>query len=510
MSPCRIHRLTVWHCEFIICFLCVGSGSAYDRRRPVFRPWKSHLTLPLTNGGSPTIRRDQMFQKLRTILRGEGFRHSVRCLIGAGVLCLLGACHLAAAATLCVKPGGKSGCKSSISAAVAAASAGDTIEVAQGTYKEQVIITKQLSLIAADGSNPTIDANGRSNGIFINGMWAAPNAGVAGVLVSGFTIRNANFEGVLIANGTDITITGNHILDNNRSLDVSGASCPDLPITFETSEQMDCGEGIHLIATDHSLIVRNESENNSGGILITDETGSSHDNVVRENYVHDNPYACGITMASHPPATAVIPTAKVSFGMMHNVISHNRSVHNGLGAPGAGAGVGIFAPGPGSTSTANVVIGNVLEDNGLPGVTMHNHGFSTMAPPVNLNDNVIVGNHISGNKADTADAMTSGPTGINIFSMAPITGTVISQNVFDDEAIDIAFNAPSGQINAHFNDFNNGIGVDNLSTGTVDATENWWNCAGGPEGKRCATTAGSGVVSTPWLTYPFENDDRRY
>jgi hypothetical protein len=357
--------------------------------------------------------------------------------------------------------------------------------------------------VALDNSQPVIDAAGLSNGIFINGISAAPNAGVSGVVISGFKIHNANYEGVLIVNGSDITITNNHVLDNNKSLDVSGPACPGIP-AFETSEAEDCGEGIHLIAADHSSIVGNESDGNSGGILISDETGSSHDNVISGNYVHDNPYACGITMASHPPATTVIPTATVSFGMIHNVIAHNKSSHNGLGTPGAGAGVGIFAPGPGATSTANVVLGNNLEDNGLPGVTMHNHASIPGLPPVNLNDNVIVGNRISGNKADTEDAATPGPTGINVFSVAPITGTVISQNVFGDEDIDIAFNAPSGQVNAHFNDFSNGIGVDNLGTGTVDATENWWHCATGAGGKRCATVSGSGVVFTPWLVTPFD------
>jgi len=66
-------------------------------------------------------------------------------------------------------------------------------------------------------------------------------------------------------------------------------------------------------------------------------------------------------------------------------------------------------------------------------------------------------------------------------------------------------------LNVHFNDFSRGIGIDNLSTGTVDATENWWNCASGLNGGRCATVEGSGVSFTPWLTSPYDDDfdDRR-
>jgi parallel beta-helix repeat protein len=352
-----------------------------------------------------------------------------------------------------------------------------------------------------------IDAKGRPNGIFVNGMWAAPNAGVADVLISGFKIRNANFEGILVANGSDITIVNNHVLDNDKALDIATPACPGIP-AFETNEGEDCGEGIHLMGADHSSVVRNEVEDNSGGILISDETGASRNNLISGNHVHDNPYDCGITMASHGPATSVIPTATLSYGVMNNTIVHNNSSHNGFQVPGAGAGVGIFAPFPGTTASGNVVADNDLHNNGLPGVTMHNHAAApSPAPPVNLNDNVIAGNRISGNAADTEDAGTSGPTGINVFSVAPITGTVISQNVFEDEAIDIAFKAPVGQLSVHFNDFDTwGIGVENLGTGTVNATDNWWHCHAGPDGKGCTTVSGPGVWFTPWLTSRFNNN----
>jgi len=121
-----------------------------------------------------------------------------------------------------------------------------------------------------------------------------------------------------------------------------------------------------------------------------------------------------------------------------------------------------------------------------------------MTPPVNMNDNVIVGNHFSGNGPDNPGAPTSGPTGINVFSKAVITGTVISPNTFDQEAIDVGFNAPAGQLDFRFNDFSSGIAIENLSTGTVDATRNWWNCAAGPNGgMRCATIQGAKFPTRP-------------
>ncbi len=426
-------------------------------------------------------------------------RIAIRLLLaGTIVFSFAGLARPASASTLCVNPDGKHGCSSTIGAAVAAASPGDVIQVSAGVYKEEVVISKSLSLISESPLNATIDATGLANGIWVNGMSTAPSPGVSGVVISGFKVRNANFEGILLTNATDVTLVGNEVEENDASL--TGGTCPGQP-AFETSEAGDCGEGIHLMGVDHSTILRNEVAHNAGGILTSDETGPSDHNLLSENYVHDNSYDCGITLASHAPATTVIPTAKLSFGVWYNTISRNVSQRNGTLSPGAG--VGIFAPSPGTTNTGNVVIDNELLDNGATGVAMHNHAAPpSPAPPVNLNDNVIVGNHFSGNGPDNPGAPTSGPTGINVFSMGLITGTVIAQNTFDREAIDVGFSAPTGQLNVHFNDFSSGIGIDNLSTGLVDATENWWNCGAGPNGGRCATVAGSGVSFTPWLTSP--------
>jgi len=391
---------------------------------------------------------------------------------------------------------------------VAAASNGDTIEVGQGTYKEDVTITKAVSLVAQGNGQVTIDATGLPNGIWIDGMAAAPGVGVSSVLVSGFTVRNANFEGILVTNASDVTLTGNHVVDNNRALDIADHACPGIP-AFETNEGDDCGEGIHLMGAAQTSVVNNEIDHNAGGILISDETGTSRGNLISGNSVHDNPFDCGITMASHGPATSVIPSARGSFGVVRNTIAHNISEHNGFEVPGAGAGVGIFAPFPGTTAAHNVVIDNDLRDNGMPGFAMHNHASApSPAPAVNLDGNVIVGNHFSGNAADTADAATPGPTGINIYSTTVVRGTIISQNTFEDETVDIAFKAPIGHVSAHFNNFSvKGTGVDNMGTGSVNATENWWHCPMGPGGGgACASVAGPKVRVSPWLGSPFGNN----
>ena len=84
-------------------------------------------------------------------------------------------CQSASAASWCVNPGGTSGCFSSIDAAVAAASANDSVNVFAGTYNEDVVIGKALSLTGANLQTTIIDATGLSNGIYIYGI---DNAGL--------------------------------------------------------------------------------------------------------------------------------------------------------------------------------------------------------------------------------------------------------------------------------------------------------------------------------------------
>ena len=399
-------------------------------------------------------------------------------------------CGRAEAATLCVNHKGSGSCFSSIGAAVAAASANDTIKVAEGTYKEDVIIDKSLSLIGANQKRTIIDASRLSNGIYIDGI---DNPGLSNVVVSNFKVENANFEGILVANASSVTIKNCMILLNDRN-QTTAPSCPGIP-SFETGESFDCGEGLHLTGVDHSIVANNTIEENTGGILLTDDTGTTHDNVVMGNLVMNNPFDCGITLASHP--AAALTGSSSPLGVFHNTIAANSSLNNGLVVPGAGAGVGIFDSVPGAKAYGNTVIHNRIEGNGLPGVALHSH-----TPGQNLNDNMIIGNRINGNGQDTSDAATTGPTGINIFGVSPITGTVISQNVITHESLDIVVSTP-GDVEADNNDLHGSgrVGVQNVGTGTVDATDNWWGCKDGPGLFPCSNVNGPGtVLFSPWLT----------
>jgi parallel beta-helix repeat protein len=427
----------------------------------------------------------------------------------------------ASAAELCVNPKGAKGCYSTIGDAISHANAGDTVRVGQGTYPERVVINKPLSLIGANAANTIIDASGKTGngvGIYVNGMGnlsaadiaASQLTGLSDVVVQGFTVANGGFEGILVTNASNVTITENHVTGNNTNLQVptSNTGCPSIP-AWETSEGFDCGEGIHLNAVHHSTVANNMVDHNAGGILMTDETGPNHDNLITGNLVTENGYDCGITLASHRPAFSLGygSAANVAYGVFRNTVANNEASKNGLLVSGNGTGVGLFtSPGPPNFTTMetktydNVVIGNRLTGNGQPGVAMHVHKAGGQ-----VTGNLIVGNYIADNGKDVADNATAGPTGINIHagnSGEPMTGNVVTGNVIEREAIDVAVST-SAQINVHLNDLaGSGVGVANLGTGTIDAAVNWWGCSGGPQAAGCSGVQGSGITSTPWLTRP--------
>jgi parallel beta-helix repeat protein len=421
----------------------------------------------------------------------------------------------ATASTHCVNPGGTQGCFKTISQAVAAAGANDTIKVSPGTYKEDVVIGIPLSLIGAGAEETIIDATGRSNGVFVDGF---DNPGLQDVTVAGFTIKNALNEGVLIVSASDVTIRNNRIVDNDKNpgLRFTGEphGCPGQP-AFETDETGDCGGAIHLIGASHSIISGNLITGNADGILVSDETAESLGNLLIHNTLLNNPLECGIVLASHPPVGAI---GSPHFGVDNNTVAENVSSANGVQNGGAGAGLFTDGIGPGRVS-GNVIIRNKLTGNGLGGVALHTHvGPAFGLPADNMDGNKIIGNFIAGNLADQSDTATPGRVGININSGgggSPVRGTIISQNVIRDEDVDIAINTPA-EVDMHLNDLLGGkVGVADVCafdhatacTGSIDATQNYWGCPAGPGGAGCTTTSGSDIRFTPWLEHSARDDD---
>ncbi len=425
----------------------------------------------------------------------------------------------AAAAILCVNPAGSGGCYSTIQSAVDNATAKDVIKVGPGTYKEGVVIGIPLSLIGAGPGQSTIDATNQPNGVLIDGF---NHAGLHNVVVAGFSVENAQFEGILAVSAINVTISNNSVINNDQSpgLLFTGlpTGCPG-QAAYEMDETGDCGGAIHLIGVSNSAVSGNYVSGNADGLLISDETGASKGNLVTQNNFINNPLECGIVLASHPPAGTEAPFDAPHHGVFDNTITENVSTGNGVAI--GGAGVGLFSDGfgPGRVSE-NLVSHNTLIGNGLGGVTLHTHvGPSFGAPADNMDNNTINGNYIASNLPDVFDTATPGRVGININSGgggSPVTGTVITFNIISDEDVDIAINTPA-KVEVHMNSLLGGnIGVANICGfdkavcgGVIDAARNYWGCRGGPDaGATCSSVPplyGADVLFAPWLPRPVAN-----
>ena len=432
-------------------------------------------------------------------------------------------CQTAVAGTLCVNPAGSHNCFSSIQTAVNHASANDLIEVEAGTYKEEVDIGIPLAIIGAGAHASIIDAAGLAHGIFVDGF---DHPGLKQVTIAGLTVENALFEGVLVVSASDITIQNNNIINNDTTpgLVFTGAltGCPNQPGNgvYETDETGDCGGALHLVGTANSIVSGNLITGNADGVLISDETAESYDNLLIHNTVKDNPLECGIVLASHPPAGHASPPYAPHYGVNNNTVAENVSSGNGVKI--GGSGVGLFSDGNGSGTVAgNLIVRNTLIGNGLGGVALHTHVGPAFGLPLdNFYGNVIIGNFIAKNLPDQGDTATPGNVGININSGGggtPVRGTVISYNVIRDEDVDIAVNTP-GEVDIHLNDLGGDkIGVADVCafdkatvcTGSIDATYNYWGCHDGPGAAGCTTVSGSDISFAPWLRKPLPDDEDR-
>jgi nitrous oxidase accessory protein NosD len=314
-----------------------------------------------------------------------------------------------------------------IGAAVGAAPSGATILVCPGTYPGDVVVSKTLSIVGL--GHPVINATGQDNGVHVL---------ASGSRIQGFTVENAIGEGILVGETTTavshVTVSGNTVKDNDQGNPtgavITTSSYPQCNAVEGTPG--DCGEGIHLANAFDSTVVDNTDTANTGGILISDDTGPTYGNLIEANDVYDNVYDCGITLAGHVPAALG--------GVYDNRVIANRVTGNGVSGQGGGVLMATAIPGNGSADSGgavydNLVEGNYLAGNGLGGVTVHSH-----AADENLNGNTVTGNEIGTNNLDPdmdfvgfgAQFFDGPTTGVIVAAVSSVNITIAGNVIAND------------------------------------------------------------------------------
>ena len=293
-----------------------------------------------------------------------------------------------------------------IQSAVNAAGPGSAVVVCQGTYHEQVVVNKPVSL---QGQRATIDETGVKPTFQVHlpppfgtqTIFAAVVMISSDIRFSGFTVTHAQGEGILAAGLgrvlDGISISDSTVVHNDLGFGVKNSHY------FECAAQGqvpgDCGEGVHFTAVAYSAITGNLIGYNSGGILMSDDTGPTHNNLVSGNTVTGNSTDCGITVPGHNPAALNAkgqPQPAVA-GVYNNVIRGNTVTNNGV--KGEGAGVLFANASAGTASYGNLVENNYIAGNGLSGVTMHAHTIKR-GQFEDLSGNNVISNFIGKNNVD--------------------------------------------------------------------------------------------------------------
>jgi len=183
-----------------------------------------------------------------------------------------------------------------IQAAINAAQPGDTVFVLNGTYVENVIVNKTVSLVGENKSGTIIDGGG--NGHIVN-------VTASNVVISGFTLRNSGefSGGVYLDASRNTTVSGN-ILRNSyfgvwfdKSTGNSVVSntlfnnTDAIYMTFSTGNFVEGNflsnntEGIRLEwFSNLNVFRRNFIINNADGVFI----GKSVNNILVSNYISNN------------------------------------------------------------------------------------------------------------------------------------------------------------------------------------------------------------------------------
>jgi len=188
-----------------------------------------------------------------------------------------------------------------IQQAVNAAQPGDTITVSAGTYTENVIVTKSVTIKAASPGSTVVTAADPNKDVF---HLQAKNVRVEGLTItggaSGVHIQNTskcivtnvvahdNVRGVYLSQSTDNEVTHSNLADNGYGVYGDTASRNTISSNVATGERGSSaalGDGIFLEYGDSNIITRNNlSANHAFGISIH----SSPRNVISNNTISDN------------------------------------------------------------------------------------------------------------------------------------------------------------------------------------------------------------------------------
>lgn len=294
------------------------------------------------------------------------------------------------AATLCVAPGGAGGCYASIQAAITAASAGDTITVAAGTYAENVVIDRPITLQGSGPSSIIQPAGGPAIALRSPATLPPP---LTNVTIDGFTLKGS--DGILI--------------DKNWWGGAEALSVQNLAILNVTAS----GNGVNGLTIRNGAIVNGLTINNSffdnnaqNGIAISNTTTQVNNVILSNTSISSNnqlgiyllgPVMNGVTFSSVTVSNNGFEGMVIDNGALITAMSitSGNFLSNGRITASRGNGLGIAMP---ATQVNGLQVNNsAFSNNRNIGLYINRAALTNVSfTGTNFSGNFYEGIHITG------------------------------------------------------------------------------------------------------------------
>ncbi|MGA2439639.1 MAG: right-handed parallel beta-helix repeat-containing protein [Tepidisphaeraceae bacterium] len=347
---------------------------------------------------------------------------------------------------------------SNIQAAVNAALGGDTVAASAGTYAEEILIDKSITL---DGAQAGVDARSRSGSESI----VSNSEGDFQIEADNVTIDGFTLEGVTADPGSDLNSLGVAIWTNPGYSGTHGGT----------------------------QILNNIIQGNIAGIELDND--GTYQTVVQYNLIQNN-NALGAGSGNG---------VETSFGLSNALIDSNTFSNN------SNAAVVVEAPSQG------IVISNNQADSAfaLFDTTNSQLTANTIANSTSGgvylgggDDNVEISQNDISNNPGAAGVEVDNAYGVGTNSDINVHNNFLDNNRY---GVLVTAGALSGSMSVNINHIalNTTAGLENDSTVTVDASNNWWNSANGPDTTLNTfqyPTSGDKVIGTDVIIAPWLSD----
>jgi hypothetical protein len=399
-----------------------------------------------------------------------------------------------------------------------AVAANGTVNVAAGTYSEQPVVGKSLTLHGAGAGATNITAPAtlatRFNNFFI--LFEVNNG--ASVEASGITVKgpmNLNgcrqatpfstfrrYYGVYVRGGASLNLHDSSVTDIRENNPAANTNC-------QTGTAIDAGTTVAGLNQTAALTLANTSVTGFQSRAVTVDNAGSSATITNNTLTGSTSTNLSQTVILVAlGASATVSGNQITGAQCSDAVNCGPDTFN----QAAAVGISLTAPGGGTQITGNTISNNDYGVNSVtaPGVTpvvSGNTFDSNRYFGVNISEGsaTLTGNTFGGasNVAVVAVSIndpanqTGEDTAVTLTGNT-ITGATTALQLLDDPSFPADAFFP--RITAHFNRIVAATtAIDNPQSVASDFENNWWGCNAGPGNTGCGAVTGTGADFSPRL-----------